>query len=127
MPAQSRIEIPAPAKIHIPISAEIGTIANSPGRIRSAKKVPKIIVTQIKTRRGSKGTQLFITAPIVIRISRKYITVWLCSTENGEKRLIPMIITVIVRPKGAAWERAVGRNFPRILRISDWNIVKNDG
>ena len=42
-------------------------------------------------------------------------------------KLSTAIMAAAVIPNGAAPERAVGRNFPRIRLISDSRIVRNDG
>ena len=105
----------------------IGTISNSDGSNANARNVPAAIVTQINTRSILHGKQLFTTAAIEIKISSRYMTVRHCTAENGANKLVIIIITVTAMPKGAAWERAVGRNFPRIRRMSDSKIVKKDG
>ena len=85
------------------------------------------MVIQMNPLRRVKGTQLFTTAPMEIRISRRYIIVLLSSAENGAITPVSAIITVTVIPKGAAWDRAVGRKRPFIFLISDSTMDKKEG
>lgn len=90
-------------------------------------KVPITIVMQMKVRRPLNGIQLFTTAAMEIKISRKYMTVCRCSTVNGAMILVTATIAVTVRANGSALDNAVFKNLPRILRVSDSQMVRNDG
>ena len=73
------------------------------------------------------GTQLLITATIDAAISSANMTVRFCVSPNGAMRLNAMIMPVTTIANGAALPSAVGRNRPRMRRVSDSNIVRNDG
>ena len=54
-------------------------------------------------------------------------TVCRCSTVNGAMILVTTTIAVTVRANGSALDNAVFKNLPRILRVSDSQMVRNDG
>ena len=109
------------------MAAETPTTSNKDGRSASAPKVPKNMVTQRKALSRSKGMQLFTTAHMEIKISRRYITVLRSGSEKGARRFVRAIIIVTAAPKGAAYFSAVERNRPRIRLVSDSKMVMKDG
>ena len=112
---------------HAHIGPVIATTSNRCGRMSSANGAPSTIVTQTNTRIFVNGTQLLITATIDAAISSANMTVRFCASPNGAMRLNAMIMPVTAIANGAALPSAVGRNRPRMRRVSDSNIVRNDG
>lgn len=67
------------------------------------------MVTQIKRRIFVNGTQLFITAAIVVRISKIYIIVCCSCIEKGNRATTPIITRALIE-KGKAFRIAVFKN-----------------